>query len=82
MTVRQQLDALWRQFPASQDLAVSLEMYDAFLAELAPLVRFESEPQSWGWVWPPPERYRTFTAQRHPLRYRDRRLVVVESVRG
>jgi hypothetical protein len=33
-------------------------------------------------VWPPPERYRTFTAQRHPLRYRDRRLVVVESVRG
>lgn len=79
MTAQEQLHALWRQFPRSEELAVSRALAEQFEAECVRVLRFSNAPGSSPHQWFPVEQYRGLTAQRLPLVYRNRRLVLVET---
>lgn len=76
MTIDAQLRALCRQFPRSEELAVSREMVEDYETALVQHQRFCALETPTVSHWPM-ERVGTLAVRRLPLAYRDRRLALV-----
>ena len=79
MTALQELATLQRQFPRATELAVSIELLERFLGELAHIDRFITTtklPRAWS----PVEHFPGLTIQRLPLVFQASRLSLVQDV--
>jgi hypothetical protein len=79
MTAIEQLRALYRQFPRATELAVSPELRDQFESELVANLRYASDDKYIPFQFIT-ERFRTITATKLPLIFRDKRLTLVEPI--
>lgn len=76
MTIRDELQSLYRLFPNSEDLAISAEMAQRYEAECATLLRLIKGRDYVPWTQTI-ETYPTIVATSFPMMFKDRHLVVV-----